>query len=116
MNEWTFDKSSPVYIQLRDALKIKLLSGEYPPNSLLPSIRQLSQNAGVNTATTARAYILLANERLVVKQRRGYMVTADTEYIRSIRDQSIQQILFEFIKAMTSLGYSKKEIQDLMEA
>ena len=45
-----FDSSRPIYAQLVERLKAKILAGTYPPGSHLDSVRDLAAAAGVSVA------------------------------------------------------------------
>jgi len=57
----------PLYKQIHDELKEKILSGEYGNGEFLPSERELSSTYKVERATTRKALDLLAKERLLQK-------------------------------------------------
>lgn len=58
-SELNFDKSKPVYLQLKDYIKKMILSGMLQKNEKLPSTRELSEilNLSRNTVTTAYEYL-----------------------------------------------------------
>ena len=64
-----FDSSRPIYAQLVERLKAKILAGIYPPGGHLDSVRDLAAAAGVNPNTMQRALAQLENEGLVRTER-----------------------------------------------
>ena len=46
-----FDTSRPIYAQIVERLKAKILAGVYPPGGHLDSVRDLAAAAGVNPNT-----------------------------------------------------------------
>mgnify|MGYP000778625208 FL=1 len=46
-----FDSSRPIYAQLVERLKARILAGTYPPGGHLDSVRDLAAAAGVNPNT-----------------------------------------------------------------
>lgn len=48
-----FDSIRPIYAQLVERLKAKILAGIYPPGGHLDSVRDLAAAAGVNPNTMA---------------------------------------------------------------
>ena len=48
-----FDTSRPIYAQLVERLKARILAGTYPPGGPLDSVRDLAAAAGVNVAAYA---------------------------------------------------------------
>ena len=48
-----FDTSRPIYAQLVERLKARILAGTYPPGGHLDSVRDLAAAAGVNVVAYA---------------------------------------------------------------
>ena len=66
----------PVYIQLADLLRARILSGELAPRRPVPSKRTLMQDYGVAGGTIDKAVAILRAEGLVRTVRgRGIYVT-----------------------------------------
>jgi GntR family transcriptional regulator len=64
------------YRQLAAILRARIHSGEYPPGRRLPSIIELSGEAGVSVKTVQRALKVLEDEGLVViVANRGTFIT-----------------------------------------
>lgn len=58
-------EKQPLYLQLRDQLRARLLSGAIAPGSRLPSAREMSQLLHVSRNTVDEAYRMLQDEGLV---------------------------------------------------
>ena len=65
------DKSSvvPIYHQLKTLLQGRILSGQYPVGSQLPSERELCEAYGISRMTVRQAIIDLVNEGLLQRER-----------------------------------------------
>lgn len=72
------DKAStePIYTQLINQLKKAIVKGEIRNGELLPSVRVLAGDLGVNMHTVNKAYNLLVDQDILVKSQRGYMIDA----------------------------------------
>lgn len=57
-----FDMSRPIYAQIVERLKAKILAGVYPPGGHLDSVRDMAAAAGVNPNTMQRALAQLEAE------------------------------------------------------
>jgi DNA-binding transcriptional regulator YhcF (GntR family) len=69
------DSETPVYRQIADALRMKLVESELRAGDLLPPVRQLAADLGVHFNTVAEAYRILAEEGwLDLRRRRGALV------------------------------------------
>lgn len=81
-----FDAGRPIYAQLVERLKARILAGTYPPGGHLDSVRDLAAAAGVNPNTMQRALAQLESEGLVRTERTsGRYVTEDTNLIEQLR-------------------------------
>lgn len=70
---------TPIYRQIANILREKILSGEYRPRQVLPSEQQLMQEHGVARATDRHAIEALREEGLVytLPQRGTYVSPRD---------------------------------------
>ena len=48
---WEFQDHLPIYAQLMDTLKRRIVTGRYLPGEKLPSVRELAAEAGINPNT-----------------------------------------------------------------
>lgn len=114
---WHFDNDKPIYLQLVDQLKLKIISGEISEGSKLPSVRDFAEEAGVNPNTMQRALSELEAQKLVFSQRTtGRFVTEDKSYIKTIRDDYAQDKIKELITALLKLGYTSDELIPLIHS
>ncbi len=74
------DSPVPLVDQLVAGLRLAIASGELTPGDALPTVRQLTDAAGINLHTVARAYRVLESAGLVTAVRgRGTHVAAARE-------------------------------------
>ena len=52
---WDFDPDKPLYLQIVENFKLKIINGEYPPGARLASVRELAAEAAVNPNTMQKA-------------------------------------------------------------
>ena len=110
-----FDSSRPIYAQLVERLKARILAGTYPPGGHLDSVRDLAAAAGVNPNTMQRALTELERDGLVYSQRTtGRFVTEDQAMIASAKRSLAERHIQAFLEAMTHLGYGREEILTLL--
>lgn len=109
---WNFTADTPIYLQITEIIKLRILRGEYPPGTRLPSVRELAQEAAVNPNTMQRALALLKEEGLLITRRTtGRTVTEHQELIRLAR----RALAKEYIKQLSALEFSSEEINELMQ-
>ena len=110
-----FDSSRPIYAQLVERLKAKILAGIYPPGGHLDSVRDLAAAAGVNPNTMQRALQELESRGLLQAQRTaGRTVTADDTALQSLRRRRAGTLAAEFLHQMQALGLTEAEIETLL--
>ena len=108
--KWQIDNNRPVYIQLVEQLKVKIISGEIELDSKLDSVRSLAADAMVNPNTMQKALAALEQEGLLIGSRtNGRTVTSDESLIGSMRDELADGIVENCYQALAKLGFSKEE-------
>ncbi len=108
---WEFDKNKPIYIQLIEVLKFKIVAGELSPGQKLRSVRDMAEEANVNPNTMQRALAELEREELVFSQRTsGRFVTEDTEKINIMRQGLAKSEVKALKDILIKLGYLESEI------
>lgn len=112
-----FDASRPIYAQLVERLKAKILAGTYPPGGHLDSVRDLAAAAGVNPNTMQRALAQLESEGLIRTERTsGRFVTEDTDLIEQLRASAARNIAADFLEKMRSIGYTPQQAAELLRS
>ena len=112
---WELNSDRPVYLQLVEQLQLAVVSGELPPGSRVPSVRELAAQAAVNPNTMQRALAELETAGLVQTQRTsGRCVTTDLAHLAGAKAQLAQKHLAAFVFQMRPLGYSNAELVTLV--
>ena len=76
---WSFNGSSPIYIQLVNKIKLDILSGKYEAGEKLRSVREMAAEASVNPNTMLKALSELESTGLIYTRRTvGRFITEDT--------------------------------------
>ena len=79
--------SEPIYTQLMKELKKAIVKNEINRGELLPSVRSLAGDLGVNMHTVNKAYNLLVDEEILVKSQRGYMINTTDKIPEGLESQ-----------------------------
>ena len=110
-----FNDNLPIYAQIMNLIKRKIVSGELKGGDKLTSVREASTELKVNPNTIQRAYQELEREGLVFTQRgMGTFVTEDTETIKDLKNSMASNIINTFLTDMKSLGFTSKDIVELI--
>ena len=110
-----FDNNKPIYLQLVDIIKLKIISKELKPGSKLSSVRDMAQEFGVNPNTMQRALSELERENLLYSQRTsGRFVTDNEDNINQLREEVAKVEILSLYNILTKLGYKKEELIELV--
>lgn len=73
-----FKPDIPIYVQIVDYAYARILSGEWPADERVPSVREMAGRMSVNSHTVLKAYEYLEARGVIVPKRgMGFFVTAD---------------------------------------
>lgn len=109
------NSKEPIYLQIKNYIKIKIVSGKLKEGERLLSVRDYAGELKVNPNTILRVYTELENEGLINTQRGiGKFVTDDKDKILNLRKDLSVELLNDFINKSKSLGFTKNEIIKLL--
>ena len=103
---WEIRADRPVYAQLIEQIQQKIICGEYPLGSRLPSVRDMAAEAAVNPNTMQKALAELERTGLLYSQRTSG---------RFIRESIAKEQIKQFVNQMQRLGFSLEEICDMVK-
>lgn len=113
---WNITAGRPVYLQLVEQLELALLTGEFPPGSRIPPVRELAAEAEVNPNTMQRALQELEGRGLLQAHRTaGRTVTADEATLHALRQRRAAALAQAFLQQMRGLGLTPDEVRALLE-
>ncbi|MEM8931699.1 MAG: GntR family transcriptional regulator [Acidobacteriota bacterium] len=104
----------PIFRQIVDGLRLKIASGELPPNTKLPSVRALAMQLMVNPNTVVKAYGQLTDEGLIESRERvGVFVCEPRQrFSDDERSRRLDEAMRHFVGAVVSLGFDTDDILD----
>jgi GntR family transcriptional regulator len=93
--------SRPMYLQIMEQIKQRIVVGDWQPGQEIPSIRQLAVELSVSVITVKRAYLELDREGVIITQHgRGSIVAPEVD----LSPRLYQQELEEHIEHAARLG------------
>ena len=111
-----FQSNMPIYLQLVDKIKHRIVSGDLMAGSKLDSVRDLAISFEVNPNTMQRALTELERDGLVYADRTvGRFITENKELISKMRETVAQDLIGQFIQQMKSLGFTGPEAMELLK-
>ncbi|MCM1179110.1 MAG: GntR family transcriptional regulator [Clostridium sp.] len=109
--EWELKSDRPIYTQLLEELKRRIVSGYYKPGEKLLPVRELAQEAKVNPNTMQKALTELERQALVFAVRTtGRYITEDEELVLKTKKEFAASHVKNYLEEMTALGFSKEEM------
>ncbi|MDD2371170.1 MAG: GntR family transcriptional regulator [Firmicutes bacterium] len=113
---WDIKDDRPVYAQLVEIIGQMIIKNIFPPDSKLPSVRDLAALAEVNPNTMQKALVELESEGLISSVRTtGKYVTDNVELIKGYKRKIAVRELGRFINKMKDLDFTMEEIKDLVD-
>ncbi len=111
-----FEENTPIYIQIMNYVKEKIINGNLKMGDKLPSVRELAEEIKVNPNTVQRAYQELEREEIAYSKRgMGRFITEDTEKIEGLKKHMADVIVISFIEGMSKIGYNAKDMLDIIK-
>lgn len=103
----------PIYIQLRDQLRVLILTGALTPGRRLPGARQLARYLSINRHTVSRALDDLEEEGLIVKQQgRGTFIADNIPALNKRTQDLFNDVVRRAVQEARALGYSVEDLAD----
>ena len=119
MRTITLDLKSkvPIYIQIRDQLRLMIATGEMEPEAQMPPVRDLASDLLINPNTVAKAYQDLEREGYI-HTRRGMGTFVSDRGGGEVRQKDINHatdVVREMVTRLMDLGLDAEQIRKLVE-
>lgn len=112
--EIDFNSSEALYLQLCNQIILGIATSKIREGDLLPSVRQMADNIGINMHTVNKAYTILRQEGYVrVDQRRGTIVALDIDRLKTLSE--LKRELRVTLAKGSCKNITKEEIHQLIE-
>ena len=111
-----FKMNVPIYLQVIEDIKNKIINREIQMGEKLPSSRELALMYEINPNTAARVYTEMERMGIAYMKRGvGTFVAEDGDLIKKMKEEKLEETIKEFIERISSLGYSLDEIWEQVE-
>jgi GntR family transcriptional regulator len=106
----------PIYEQIAESFKEKILSGEISGGELLPSIRSLAKDLRISVITTKRAYEELEKEGFIetIPGKGCFVKTKSSELLREEVLRKIEEHLINAVHMAISYGIGQEELDEIL--
>jgi len=105
----------PIYEQVKDSLRIAVISGAMSAGEKLPSVRELAMQLSVNPNTIQRAYRELESEGYICSVAGKGSFVAERGEEDSARRSELMRRLTETAEELRFLGVSTEELCELIK-
>lgn len=103
----------PMYLQIMEQIKQRIVLGDWAEGQAIPSIRQLAVDLQVSVITVKRAYLELEREGVIVTQQgKGSHVASTAGLGVRLRQQELEQHLEQATRIAAMLGIQPTELED----
>ncbi|NLA78791.1 MAG: GntR family transcriptional regulator [Erysipelothrix sp.] len=111
-----FEKKIPIYIQLIELFQQYIVSGQWPANSVIDSVRNLALQYQVNPNTVLRALSELEAQGLLINDGTlGKRVCDDEALIEALKQAMFDQAKATFFKKANEIGYNEAHVLRLLK-
>ena len=109
--------NTPIYEQIKEQIKNKIVSNELKTGEVLPSIRSLAKDLRISVITTKNAYEELEKEGYVetVPGKGTYVANKNVELIREEQLQKIESLMDTAVSLAKLSHISKEDLQNMLE-
>ena len=109
-----FQSDEALYIQLRNQIILGIATSTLREGDVLPSVRQLAEDIGINMHTVNKAYSVLRQEGFVtIDRRRGAIVSLDVDKLQSLDE--MQKNLRVLLAKGRCKNITRQEIHDMVD-
>ena len=107
----------PIYEQIKEQMKAKIISNELKAQEQLPSIRSLAKDLRCSVITTKNAYEELVKEGYVlnVPQKGFYVAEVNKEVVREELLNKIETLLDEAVNIARMNTIDKKTMLEMLD-
>lgn len=107
----------PIYEQIKEQIKDKIVSNELKAGELLPSIRTLAKDLRCSVITTKNAYEELVNEGYVktIPAKGFYVAEINMEVAREEQLNKIESLLDSAISIAKMHNIQRKTIDEILD-
>ena len=109
-----FQSDEALYIQLRNRIILGIATSTLHEGDVLPSVRQLAEDIGINMHTVNKAYSVLRQEGFVtIDRRRGAIVSLDVDKLQALDE--MQKNLRVLLAKGRCKNITRQEIHDMVD-
>ena len=109
--------STPIYEQIKQAIKQAILNNELKEEDMLPSVRVMANDLKISFLTVKKAYDELEQEGYIksVQGKGSFVLPKNSELIQEEKRKEIQNYIEKIVKLAQISDISEKEIIEVFK-
>lgn len=112
--EIDFQSDEAIYLQLRNQIILGIATSMLREGDVLPSVRQLADDIGINMHTVNKAYSVLRQEGFVtIDRRKGAVISLDVDKNQALAE--MKQNLRVVLAKASCKNISRQEVHCLVD-
>ena len=104
----------PMYQQIMDQIVQRIAVGDWPPNTPLPSIREMAAEIKVSVITVKRSYLELERDGVIVTQQGKGSWVSERVNLQSLQRRELMQHLDDAARLASSLAIPDDELRAML--
>ena len=109
-----FNSDEAIYMQLRNQIVIGIATARIQEGDVLPSVRQMAEQIGINLHTVNKAHSVLRQEGLVtIDRRKGAVVAIDVDKIEALEELKEQMLIL--LAKSSCKNITREEVHQLID-
>lgn len=107
----------PIYEQLMDQIKNKIIQKELTDGMALPSVRALAAELRISALTVKKAYDKLEEDGFVktIHGKGTFVLEMDREIAKEARYKLIEDALYKVVEQAKSIGMEDEELKGMLD-
>lgn len=111
-----YSNDTPIYIQIMNDIKEKIIMGEYTADMQIAPVRELAVMYEVNPNTMQRSLAELEREGyLYTKRTAGRFVIHDVQRIASLKEEMLDLKIDHFLKEVQAFSLNDEELLEMIQ-
>lgn len=102
----------PMYLQIIEQVKMRVMAGEWPGGMAMPSIREMAAALNISVITIKRAYQELERDGVIVTQRgKGSFVASEPNLGVDLQKNALHEKLVEAVQLARAINMNAADLQ-----
>lgn len=112
--EIDFNSEEALYLQLRNQIILGIATSQYQEGDVLPSVRAMADEIGINMHTVNKAYTVLKNEGFVqMDRRKGAVIALDFDKLKAFKE--IENSFRMILAKASCKGITREEVHAMID-